>query len=57
MTITLTNNLMDWVSILILMDLPFLLNAISLDNAEEVGFNPYSNGSSFFIIENGVFQQ
>ena len=38
------------VSILILMDLPFLSAKKQIEfNIEYTGFNPYSNGSSFFI--------
>ena len=37
------------VSILILMDLPFLSPKSSRQSVTEVRFNPYSNGSSFFI--------
>ena len=37
------------VSILILMDLPFLSSVKKLVEYEEECFNPYSNGSSFFI--------
>ncbi len=37
------------VSILILMDLPFLLSGVSVELSDIIGFNPYSNGSSFFI--------
>ena len=37
------------VSILILMDLPFLLGRDVLHCAHDYSFNPYSNGSSFFI--------
>ena len=38
------------VSILILMDLPFLLYLLEVGDDAEKSFNPYSNGSSFFII-------
>ncbi len=37
------------VSILILMDLPFLLYLLEANDDAEKSFNPYSNGSSFFI--------
>ena len=38
------------VSILILMDLPFLLAKKDNIIDELTSFNPYSNGSSFFIL-------
>ena len=38
------------VSILILMDLPFLLDGNAEWNGDITSFNPYSNGSSFFIV-------
>ena len=39
------------VSILILMDLPFLLKKAMNSKIFTVSFNPYSNGSSFFILK------
>ena len=38
------------VSILILMDLPFLQEKDYYIYSDDAGFNPYSNGSSFFIM-------
>ena len=38
-----------YVSILILMDLPFLYSDVSSIDGTTTRFNPYSNGSSFFI--------
>ena len=40
----------NFVSILILMDLPFLLYLLENGDDAEKCFNPYSNGSSFFIV-------
>ena len=42
--------LAPFVSILILMDLPFLFSKSLIKLAMSYSFNPYSNGSSFFII-------
>ena len=38
------------VSILILMDLPFLLQHQKAKSKSTASFNPYSNGSSFFML-------
>ena len=40
----------NYVSILILMDLPFLFNVCAFIVPRKTRFNPYSNGSSFFIL-------
>ena len=31
------------------MDLPFLCVELEMEKENSIGFNPYSNGSSFFI--------
>ena len=41
--------MMYFVSILILMDLPFLFYSSAYTSDTKKCFNPYSNGSSFFI--------